>query len=135
LLTQEQLLSELTEALVLLTLVLIGVTFLIGIRAENRLNRLNQILTRLLRIEYIHIGVAVTRSVEMPTTELNTNVTEVVTKLNGLSPDGYVKTQITSDKLHVSYIFNLEAGVYGILRSALKDPSKLPPEEYSQLMS
>jgi uncharacterized membrane protein YfbV (UPF0208 family) len=50
-----------TAVLVLLTFALVW----LGIRAENHLNRLNNVLLRLLRVQYVHAGTVAGRTIEV----------------------------------------------------------------------
>jgi len=131
--TDVGLLDTLTYALVILTVTLAVITAVVGIRAENRLNKVISVLTSLGRMQFIYLGTVVRRTVEVPVSSLTKDVNLVIQDINVLG-QLVVTTRIVNNKLEVEYMFNREDQVYRILRAVLTEPTILPEEVYSRLM-
>lgn len=128
--TLELTLNILTVVLITLTIALV----ILGIRAENRLNRLATVLVRLLRIQYIHTGSVAERTIEIELSHLTTRSNAIILSLQKISRDAHIRTRIRNGKLVVSYRFMWEDAVLDTLAKCVDDKKYLPPRIYSRLL-
>jgi hypothetical protein len=117
----EYILSFLTVVLVCLTIALV----VLGYRAENRLDKLIDVLL-------VQTGGTVERTLEISSVEVTGKIEDVIFDLGTITTDAHVEAGLVEDRIVVSYRLSWESTVYEILCKYV-DAKRLPKQIFSDL--